>query len=219
MPPPQPASGLLSFGRLREFARPRPPVERCDLCAREVGPRHDHLMEPAARRLLCACGACAVLFSNQSAPRYRRVPRRVRMLEDFRLTDAQWDGLRLPIQLAFFFHSTPQQRMVACYPSPAGATESLLHLDTWDEIVAANPILATMEPDVEMLLANRVGAARGSGPAEHYLAPADWCFRLVGLIRLGWKGLSGGNAVWKDIGAFFDELKRQAGAAPGARDA
>jgi hypothetical protein len=200
------------FDRLRQFARPRPPVERCDLCGRELGGQHDHLMETAARRLLCACGSCAILFAHQTAPRYKRVPRRVRLLDDFRITDVQWDGLRLPIQLAFFFYSTPQQRVTACYPSPAGATESLLHLDTWDEIVAANPVLTTMEPDVEMMLANRVGPARGTGPAEYYLAPADQCFRLVGIIRMGWKGLSGGVEVWKDIAAFFDALKQAAGA-------
>jgi hypothetical protein len=176
-------------------------------------------METAERRLLCACGPCAVLFSNQAKSRFKRVPRRVRMLEEFHITDAQWDGLRLPIQLAFFFHSTAEARVVACYPSPAGATASLLHLDTWDEIVTANPVLTTMEPDVEMLLANRVPAARGSGPAEYYLAPADQCFRLVGLIRAGWKGLSGGTQVWSDIASFFDELKREAGLAGGGRDA
>jgi len=172
-------------------------------------------MEPAVRRLLCACGPCTVLFSNQAGARYKRVPRRVRLLEDFRITDQQWDGLRLPIHLAFFFHSTPQDRVVACYPSPAGATESLLHLDTWDEIVTANPLLATMEADVEALLANRVGHARGSGPAEYYLAPADQCFRLVGIIRAGWKGLSGGTEVWKDIAQFFDSLKVEAGVKAG----
>jgi hypothetical protein len=215
MPAPDPLGGLQAFVRLREFARPRPPVERCDLCGRELGSRHDHLMEPAVRRLLCACGPCTVLFSNQTSGRYKRVPRRVRMLDDFRITDQQWDGLRLPIHLAFFFYSTPQERMTACYPSPAGATESLLHLDTWDEIVAANPLLGTLETDVEALLANRVGYARGSGPAEYYLAPADQCFRLVGIIRAGWKGLSGGTEVWKDIAQFFDSLKAEAGVTAG----
>ena len=176
--PEQPPSGLPAFGRLRDFARQRPPAERCDLCGRELGSRHEHLMEPAVRRLVCACGPCAVLFSNQAGARYKRVPRRVRMLKDFQITDQQWDGLRLPIHLAFFFHSTPQDRMVACYPSPAGATESLLHLDTWDEVVSANPVLATMEADVEALLANRVGHARGAAPpsttSPRQTSASDW---------------------------------------------
>ena len=36
--------------------------------------------------------------------------------------------------MAFFFHSTPEGRVAAFYPSPAGATESLLPLESWNEI-------------------------------------------------------------------------------------
>ena len=42
--------------------------------------------------------------------------------------------------------------MVAFYPSPVGATESLLPLDTWDEITARYPELASIKPDVEAIL-------------------------------------------------------------------
>ena len=118
-----------AFDVLRRFTRPRPPVERCDLCGLELGPEHDHLIEPAIRRLVCACGPCAILFSGQADARYKRIPRDVRRLDGFQLTDAQWEDLRLPINLAFFYYSTPQNKVVACYPSPAGATESLLELE------------------------------------------------------------------------------------------
>jgi hypothetical protein len=40
--------------------------------------------------------------------------------------------------------------------------------------------------------------------------PIDACYRLVGLIRLHWKGLSGGNEVWQEIGSFFAGLRSQA---------
>jgi hypothetical protein len=176
-------------------------------------------MEPDVRRLLCACGACAVLFSGRSDARYKRVPRQTRLLDDFHLTDAQWDGLRLPINLAFFFYSSPQSKMIACYPSPAGATESLLPLDAWEEVETANPVLAGMEADVEALLVNRVGYARGLAPAEYFLAPADQCYRLVGLIRIGWKGLSGGAEVWRDIARFFSDLRNEARAPAGGLSA
>ena len=53
---------------------------------------------------------------------------------------AQWDSLMVPISMAFFFRSTPDARVVAFYPSPAGATESLLPLETWKDIEAANPV-------------------------------------------------------------------------------
>ena len=58
------------------------------------------------------------------------------MLANFQMTDAQWDSLMIPINMAFFFRSSPDARMVAMYPSPAGATESLLSLEAWNEIAA-----------------------------------------------------------------------------------
>jgi Family of unknown function (DUF5947) len=203
-----------AFEVLRRFARPRPPVERCDLCGLELGPEHDHLLEPAPRRLVCACGACAVLFSGQADARFKRVPRGARRLAGFRLTEARWEDLRLPINLAFFFHSTPQNKVIACYPSPAGATESLLDLDAWDEIRKDNPVLDEMVPDVEALLVNRLGDDRGLGgsvgEAACFLVPIDQCFRLVGIIRTHWKGFSGGDLVWEEIDKFFADLRQVA---------
>ena len=57
---------------------------------------------------------------------------------------------------------------------------------------------ATLEPDVEALLVNRIGEAR-----ECYRVGIDECYKLVGLIRTHWRGLSGGQAVWDEIGRFF----------------
>ena len=47
--------------------------------------------------------------------------------------------------------------MTAFYPSPAGATESLLPLTAWEEIVRENPALREMQPDVEALLVRANG--------------------------------------------------------------
>jgi hypothetical protein len=93
-------------------------------------------------------------------------------------------------------------KMVALYPSPAGATESLLPLETWSTLVSANPVLGTLEPDVEALLVNRVGDAR-----DYLMAPIDVCYELAGLIRMHWRGLSGGELVWRKIDEFFARLK------------
>ena len=112
------------FAVLRGLMRQRPASERCELCGAGLAAGHAHLMEPAARRLLCCCDPCALLFSDRRDGRYRRVPRRAEFLPDFRLTDEQWDGLHLPINLAFFVRSTPAGGVVALYPSPAGVTES-----------------------------------------------------------------------------------------------
>jgi hypothetical protein len=171
---------------------------------------HQHLLEPDKRKLVCVCDACAILFANEGQTKYKRVPRRIRVLNEFRLTDAQWDGLMMPINMAFFFLSSPQGRVVALYPSPAGATESLLEFDTWDAIVNENPTLLQMEPDVEALLVNRIGHARGFSQPEYFIVPIDECFRLTGLIRSRWQGLSGGAELWREIGQFFSGLREHA---------
>lgn len=199
-----------SFDVLRRFVRRRPAVERCEMCSAGLGDSHQHLLEPIGRKLMCACDACAILFGSQGQTKYKRVPQRIRFLPHFRMTDSQWDGLMMPINMAFFFRSTPQGRMLAMYPSPAGATESLLSLDTWDEIALENPVLLEMEPDVEALLVNRIGHARGFTNAEYYVVPVDECFKLVGLIRSRWQGLSGGVEVWQEIGKFFSGLQARA---------
>lgn len=211
MPVVFPSQQESAFATLRQFARKRSAVERCEMCSRELPSEHEHLVEPAKRKLICACPACAILFEGKSGAKYKRVPRRVLLLRNFQLTDAQWDGLTVPIEMVFFFKSTPHGKVIALYPSPAGPTESLLSLDTWTDIVEANPILNEMEPDVTALLVNRVGHVRGSSPAEYYLVPIDECYKLVGLIRTTWRGLSGGTEVWREIGGFFAALKKRAG--------
>ena len=194
---------------LRRFVRPRKAaaVERCELCSAELTHDHEHLLEPSTRQLLCSCHPCAILFSGQTETKYRRVPRRVRLLADFRMTDAQWESLSIPIGMAFFFHSSTEGKIIALYPSPAGAIESLLDLGAWDSVVEENPLLMELEADVEALLVNRL-----KGTADYYLVPIDECYKLVGLIRAGWRGLSGGSEVWQEIEKFFAGLKEKSGA-------
>jgi hypothetical protein len=192
-----------AFAVLRRFVRQRAVAEeRCELCSAGLPGEHEHLVDLATRKLTCACQACAILFSGKANPKYRRVPRRLRYLTNFQLTDAQWESLLIPISMAFFFNSSAVGKVIALYPSPAGATESLLDFESWDEIRRDNPVLDEMEPDTEALLVNRV-----RGAAEYYLLPIDECYKLVGLIRTHWHGLSGGTQMWEAIGKFFAELK------------
>jgi hypothetical protein len=192
-------SGIPSV--LRQFARRRTSDERCELCSAALAPLHSHLLEPAKRQILCACEACALLFCGQSAAHYLRIPRRIQPLSGFQMTDMQWEALMIPINLAFFYRDAASGRMIAMYPSPAGATESLLSLESWEEISAQNPALQSMESNVEAFLVNRV-----SPVPEYFIVPIDECFRLVGIIRMHWKGLSGGTEVWKHIQQFFTGL-------------
>jgi hypothetical protein len=194
---------MTALASLRNYVPKRRRGERCELCAAAIGSDHHHLIDPVARRLVCSCHACAILFDGPSA-RYRRVPDRVEFLPDFNVTDAQWEGLRLPINLAFFYFCSPAKRVIALFPSPAGATESLLPLDCWGELAAANPVLNELAHDVEALLVNRIGSRR-----LYCRAPMDECFRLVGVIRTHWRGLSGGTEVWDQLDRFFENLRRR----------
>jgi hypothetical protein len=180
-----------------------PAAEQCDMCAAPVPPGHRHIVDISNRRLMCACRACALLFDSKAAGggHLRLLPTRRRRLEGFVLDGAQWDRLRIPVDMAFFFYSTPAERVLAFYPSPAGPTESLLELEAWSELAAANPVLEGMEPDVEALLVSR---AREMD--EQWLVPIDDCYELVGLIRSRWRGFGGGEEVWEAIHLFFDDL-------------
>ena len=194
-----------NFDLLRRFVRSRSvPLERCDMCSVGLSADHPHLVEPATRRLICSCQACAILFSGKAGTKYRRVPREIRYFPGFQMTPAQWEGLMIPINMAFFFHSSVAERVIVLYPSPAGATESLLDFESWQEIVKCNPMLGQMEPDTEALLVNRVRNA-----SDHFIVPIDECYRLVVLIRTKWKGLSGGAEVWEVINGFFADLKKR----------
>lgn len=201
------AAQVLALPGQRAATRQIPPdqvaEEQCELCGAPIGARHQHLLDTSERRLMCACRACGLLFDRKAASdgHYRLVPDRRLRIEDFELDEARWEGFAIPVDMAFFFRNTELDRIVAFYPGPAGATESQLELHSWEELEKANPIVAEMEPDVEALLVNRARGAR-----EHWLVPIDDCYDLVGLMRTRWKGLSGGQEVWQEIGRFFDQL-------------
>jgi Family of unknown function (DUF5947) len=197
-------SRLLDLARQGAEARQPAADERCELCSEPIGARHRHLLDLSSRRLLCACRACSLLFDRSAAggDHYRLVPERRVPLDGFRLDDALWDALRIPVDMAFFFHHSGAGRVVAYYPSPMGATESLLDLADWRRVADENPVLAAMEPDVEALLVNRARGAR-----EHWLVGLDDCYALVGLMRTRWRGLGGGPQVWQEIDRFFAGLR------------
>ena len=184
-------------------------LERCDLCSAPIAPEHRHLLDVTSRELMCACQPCSVLFDRAAAGaggrHYRLVSDRRLRIEDFALDDVMWADLRLPVDMAFFFSSSEAGRVLAFYPSPMGATESLLGLEAWQALEGANPVLASIEPDVEALLVHR---ARGE--RRHYIVPISDCFELVGLIRTRWRGLTGGREVWEEIARFYDGLDRRA---------
>ncbi len=204
-------AGISSLDALRKFTRAAPAIERCDLCGAALEAEHPHLLEPETRRISCSCRACAVLFPGRQGARYLRVPERIVRLDDFAFSDAEWNELTLPIELVFFVRDSAE-RIAAFYPGPAGIVESLISVGRCGERFAAHPVLSGMEPEVEALLVNRTGANHA-----YFLMPIDECFRLAGLIRRNWQGLSGGVAVWSAVAGFFDELQQRAACRPGRK--
>lgn len=181
---------------------PRERPEHCDLCGEEIPPDHRHLLHLEERRVACSCETCRALLQADSP--WRPTGTRTLWLDDLALSEEVWARFGIPIGLAFFL-ARASGGVVALYPSPAGATESELDLDAWAELVSANPALQDLEPEIEGLIVNRL-----SEPRQYAVAPVDECYRLVGLIKSAWQGISGGPTVVAAVESFFAELETKA---------
>jgi hypothetical protein len=145
------------------------------------------VLDLATGQTECACRGCALLFDG-GGDRYRLIPqRRVRLEPDDRALAA----LGVPVDLAFV--TVGARGVEARYPSPVGLTVHTVPADAWALAGAA------LEPDVEALLLYRA--------RERWLVPLDDCFRLAALLREHWSGLTGGDAVWREIDRFFAGLE------------
>jgi hypothetical protein len=180
-------------------------AERCEMCAAEIPAEHGHVADLEAASLVCACRACYLLFTQESAGRgrYRAVPDRY--LSDVPLTPAEWDELQVPVGLAFFFHSSASGKLTAFYPSPAGPTECELDLAAWQRLGDSHRLLAAAAPDVEAVL-----VSNGEAGAEVFVVPVDVCYELVGRMRLLWRGFDGGSAARESIAEFLDQVRSRA---------
>ncbi len=184
--------------------------EVCELCSEPIPSEHRHLVDLRSRTLLCACRGCSLLFEAAGAggDHFRSVPERYVACTDFELSPAQWDSLQIPVSVAFFFLNSALGRIAAFYPGPAGATESELPLDAWNEVVRANPQLETMQPDVEAFLV-RVRAGPGRDRAQCSIVPIDACYELVGHLRMLWRGFDGGTEANRKLDEFFAGIEER----------
>lgn len=197
-------SPLDVLARIRAGTRPRPAGERCEMCGQAIGEEHGHVVDTRARSLMCACRPCYLLFPAENARlAYRAVPDRYLSFPAFALTRAQWDDLQIPVGLAFFFGNSALERTVAFYPGPAGATESELPLGAWEQVVADNPALGDLRPDVEAVLVRTAS----DGTFECWLVPIDACYELVGRLRAQWRGFDGGAETHRRLEHFFDRVR------------
>ncbi len=179
---------------------PAAQTEHCDLCGLIIPEDHRHLLALVERRIICSCEPCWAMRAGEGD--YRPVGNRTIWLPDLDLPDEVWAGFQIPIGLAFFMHSTVTDCVVAMYPSPAGATESELHFESWAQMCRLNPVLDNLESDIEGLIVNRL-----SDPPVYAVAPIDRCYALTGAIKATWEGISGGTGVDHAVTRFFAELE------------
>ena len=90
--------------------------------------------------------------------KYKRVPRRVRFLADFRMTDSQWDGLMMPDQHGVLLQEHAAGAGGGAISQPGGryriAAVRWMHGTRLSRRIRCSQ---EMEPDVEALLVNRIG--------------------------------------------------------------
>jgi hypothetical protein len=175
----------------------------CELCPIGIGEDHRHLLHLVERRIICVCETCWSMRSGD--PEFRPPGSRTLWLEDFVMADEIWSAFQIPIGLAFLMRSSVAGAVVALYPSPVGATESELELTAWDALCAANPILDQLEPDAEALIVNRT-----TDPHQYAIVPVDHCYRMVGLIKSRWEGITGGRGVEEAMADFFAGVRERA---------
>jgi hypothetical protein len=187
---------------LREASPAATAEEQCDLCGKPIDHDHRHLLHLVDRRIICTCESCLAMRGGD--PELRPTGTRTLWLDDFDLPDEIWASFGIPIGLAFFIDSSATGGVGALYPSPAGATESEIEVETWNRLRSLNPVLMGLEPDGEALIVNRMAE-----PHQVAIAPIDECYRLVGLVKVIWEGISGGAGLERAIAEFFAQLQER----------
>ena len=183
------------------------PVEECELCAESISVEHEHLLEPDARRVFCACQACAALLSQEQqrqGARYLRVERRAARLHELDIDDSSWADMGVPVGLAFFSVRARTGEVVATFPGRAGIIESFVPLKAWSELERRFPLLKEIQPDVEALLARRTARHQ-----DYFQVSIDHCYELSDLLRSADAPLSSPELAV--VHGFFARLDEQAG--------
>jgi hypothetical protein len=195
-----------SLARLAARA-PGPAVgERCDLCTLPLEPAHPHVLELATRTVSCVCRAGAVLFRHAEAhARFRTVPDRIRAEPAFALSRDRWAAIGVPVGLAFYVRDDDGAARIS-YPGPAGVVDGELDAEAWQEIAAATPLVADLEPEVEALL---LRAVPGAERLWCHLVPITAAYELVALLRQSWRGFTGGPDADRALDDFFSDLTRR----------
>jgi hypothetical protein len=208
----EPVETLLPLPKLRTpttpvDALPAPSTDGCELCGGALANEHGHGVDVEQRRLVCLCDPCRIVLgaNPDGRGRFRALPDRVVADPEFARADGEWEALGIPVSTAFFFHDSAAGGIVAFYPGPAGATESLLGAQQWEDLARTSPVASGLAPDTEAMLVRRTADTH-----ESYLVPVDRCYELVGLLRLHWRGFDGGAEAHDALDEFFTGVRAEA---------
>jgi hypothetical protein len=209
--PDDPVETQVALPKLRAVApapTPAPtPRDTCELCGTAVADGHGHGVDAEQHRLVCLCDPCRIVLgaNRDGHGRFRALPDRVVADPEFARADGEWEALGIPVSTAFFFHDSVADGIVAFYPSPAGATESLLGAHQWEDLAGTSAVASELVPDTEAMLVRR-----GDDVHESYLVPVDRCYELVGLLRMHWRGFDGGQEAHDALDEFFGRIRAEA---------
>jgi hypothetical protein len=186
---------ILSLERFVAAAKRAKDGLKCEVCGAPLAAEHRHVVDRPARRLLCACQACALAFDGRQPARFRSVPESTRPVF---LAETLIDRLGIPVGLAFFFRPSSLGKWVAIFPSVAGATEAQLG----DDAIAVLDSLS-IEDDIEALLVRR-SRERSS---TCYVAPVALGYELTAILRQHWRGIDGGDEARAAVDELFARIR------------
>lgn len=169
--------------RLYQATRRVAGSERCELCAAPLASEHDHMFEPRARQVRCACRACMLIIPTSQLGTYRPIPKRFERLD---MDLGRWlPKLGVPVGVATVIVRDHGGAVVA-FPGPAGLVECEVDAPLWDALKLDVPALASLEPEVEALVCSTLS---GGGA---WIAGIDVVFEMVAALRQSWRGMTGG---------------------------
>ena len=193
----------------------RPPAERCELCGRPSPPEHAHLIEPAARQLLCACDrapSCSPAADADLQARSTRHHAICATSADRRAVGRADDSDRSGV---LFLQQPGQPEWSPCIRAPPVRPNRSSISRHGTRSSRDNPVFARSSPTSRRSSSTGTSdrAPRGTSGAhrpDYYVVPIDECLQAGRPDPQSWSGLSGGTAVWERDRGFFADLKARA---------
>ena len=168
---------------------PEPRAGEVRVCApRPWPPRTSTWSKLQSRRLVCAARPARCSSAASKSGLSPRAAATSSSCPTSASPTPQWESLLIPISLAFFFHSTPAER-VRGRISQSGRGHRIA-LGIWKpgrRWSTRTPCWPRCNPTSRPCWSIAWAAQR-----SYYRVPIDECYKLVGLIRVHWRGLSGG---------------------------